>query len=160
MGDTVQSQEHFGRWPVDLGGALAGRVKARREELDLTQMELAVAVGVSREHINRVEMGHNRTPHTLARLAEALGVEPMWLTTGLPCYAKHQSQNAVTFMDWLARAPAAGMATAGNLPDEFVRLDEEPVDDHRKRLAHVLYFALGFVIGALSSYGVLSTVAA
>ena len=152
----MQSQEEFGAGrPVDLTGALAGRVKERREELGLTQMELAVAVGVSREHINRVEMGHNRTPHTLARLAEALGVEPMWLTTGLPCYAKHQSQNAVTFMDWLARAPAAGMSTAGNLPDA-----EEPVDDHRKRLAHVLYFALGFVIGVVAMYGVMSTVAA
>ena len=157
----MQSQDEFGATgrPVDLIGALAGRVKARREELGLTQMELAVAVGVSREHINRVEMGHDRTPHTLNRLAEALGVEPMWLTTGAACYAKHQAltwpPDAVTFRDWLSRVPAAGMSTAGNLWDA-----EESVDDHSKRLAHVLYFAIGFVCGALSLYGVLSAVAA
>lgn len=58
----------------DLLYRLIGRnVRAARKEADLTQEELAAAVGVSRTSITNLERGEQRPPlHRLLRLARAV----------------------------------------------------------------------------------------
>jgi len=60
---------------------LGTRVRARREELELTQKQLALNCGggVSQPSIYQVENGETLHPRFLLRLADALGVTPQWL---------------------------------------------------------------------------------
>jgi transcriptional regulator with XRE-family HTH domain len=52
------------------------RLKALREERQLSQAALAERVGVSREYIARLETGRHDPPlSTLEKLAKALGVK-------------------------------------------------------------------------------------
>ena len=54
---------------------LANRIKERRSELALTQLQLAETVGVSRKTVNTVENGVFTPSATLAiKLAQALNV--------------------------------------------------------------------------------------
>ncbi|MDH2997210.1 hypothetical protein A1D22_05930 [Pasteurellaceae bacterium LFhippo2] len=59
---------------------LGTRLKARRKELGLTQTALAEKIGVSQNAIQKIEAGGD-TMH-LIKLAEALKVDPIWLSTG------------------------------------------------------------------------------
>ena len=59
---------------------LGERVKARRNELGITQKELGDLVGVSQNSITKIENGGNTT--FITELASALGVDVMWLSTG------------------------------------------------------------------------------
>ena len=59
---------------------LSDRVRRRREELDLTQDELAKRMGYkSRVSINKIENGRPVSQKIIARLAEALGVSIPYL---------------------------------------------------------------------------------
>jgi transcriptional regulator with XRE-family HTH domain len=61
------------------------RLREFRERSVLTQAELAELAGVSEVQINRIENGHaDPRPSTIRKLAAALGVEPVELTTPLP----------------------------------------------------------------------------
>ena len=59
---------------------LATRVKTRREQLGLTQDELAKRMGYkSRVSINKIENGRPVSQKIIVRLAEALGTTPPYL---------------------------------------------------------------------------------
>ncbi len=59
---------------------LSDRVRCRREELGLTQEELALRMGYkSRVSINKIENGRPVSQKIIARLAEALGVSIPYL---------------------------------------------------------------------------------
>jgi putative transcriptional regulator len=62
---------------------LSNRLKERRGELNLTQLQLAELVGVSRKTVNTVENGIFTPSATLAiKLAQALGLsveELFWI---------------------------------------------------------------------------------
>lgn len=59
---------------------LAERVRARREELGLSQTELAQKMGYnSRSSINKIENGRAISQKLIVRLAEALEVSPSYL---------------------------------------------------------------------------------
>ena len=59
---------------------LAEKVKIRREQLGLSQEELALRMGYkSRSSINKIETGRPVTQKIIARLAEALGVSIPYL---------------------------------------------------------------------------------
>jgi transcriptional regulator with XRE-family HTH domain len=62
---------------------LGERIKARREELGLTQLQLAQALGVTPQHISIIEKD-KRSPslESLAKLAQELGVTTDFLITG------------------------------------------------------------------------------
>jgi transcriptional regulator with XRE-family HTH domain len=62
---------------------LGERVKERREELVLTQLQLAQALGVTPQHISVIEK-NKRAPSldALAKLAQELGVTTDYLITG------------------------------------------------------------------------------
>ena len=62
---------------------LGERIKARREELELTQLQLARALGVTPQYISVIEK-NKRAPSldSLAKLAQELGVTTDYLITG------------------------------------------------------------------------------
>lgn len=58
------------------------RIKKAREALNMTQVNLARAVGVSQQAVMELESGRAKgTKHT-AKFARALGQDPLWLETG------------------------------------------------------------------------------
>ena len=62
---------------------LGKRVKQRREELELTQDELARAVGgISQESIALLEKRDSKSSRNITALADALSSSVEWLTTG------------------------------------------------------------------------------
>lgn len=90
--------------------AIGERIAARREELGITQSELAKATGISRLTLTKVESGAgNPTVSTMSKLSDALGL-PLWklvYRAGLPpaptVKAKAVSET-VTPYDYLAPA--------------------------------------------------------
>lgn len=60
----------------------AKRLKATREERDLTQKALAELSGISQTTISNIESGRNQGSVEIFALARALGVSPEWLAEG------------------------------------------------------------------------------
>lgn len=58
------------------------RIKLVREEMELTQKELAKLSGVSQTTIADLERGRNHGSAHIAKIAKALNVNPIWLTDG------------------------------------------------------------------------------
>jgi transcriptional regulator with XRE-family HTH domain len=62
---------------------VARRVRARRTILKLTQEELAMELGVTHQHVSRIEGGHAvPSLDLLVRLGRRLGVSTDYLLTG------------------------------------------------------------------------------
>lgn len=65
--------------------AIAGRLRAAREQAGLSQGQAAKLLGVQRPTVSEIEAGRRRVPaEELARLAEIYGVSVSWLTTEQP----------------------------------------------------------------------------
>ncbi|MGP2900533.1 XRE family transcriptional regulator [Serratia ureilytica] len=62
--------------------SIAERVKMRRNELGLTQAELAVRANTSQQAIQQLEDGKTKRPRYLPELASALGCDVRWLLSG------------------------------------------------------------------------------
>lgn len=62
--------------------SLADRVRQRREELGLTQTQLAELVGMRQQSVAELESGSTKNPRKLLELADALHTSPVWLKTG------------------------------------------------------------------------------
>lgn len=73
------------------------RIKKAREAVNMTQVTLANAVGISQQAVMELESGRAKgTKHT-AKFARALGQDPLWLETGEgrmrePSRAKRQAR--------------------------------------------------------------------
>lgn len=63
-------------------GTLADRVRQTREDLGLSQEQLAYKAGVSQGTIGNIESGLRKKPRELVKIATALEVRPEWLDTG------------------------------------------------------------------------------
>ena len=99
--------------------ALGERVRKLRNAHGLTQTELAEA-RVSKEYISQIETGKTRpTPHTVAWLAERLGVDRQFLEGGISERDYRETEAA------LAQAPV----DAGGLRDRLCGHDA--AWDHR-----------------------------
>lgn len=61
---------------------IAERIKAVRQELGWSQVQLAEEVGVSQSSIGNIESGFRQRPRELVSIAKALRVSPEWLETG------------------------------------------------------------------------------
>ena len=62
---------------------VASRVRERRTALKLTQGELASELGVTHQHVSRIEVGHTvPSLELLVRLGRRLGVSTDYLLTG------------------------------------------------------------------------------
>lgn len=62
---------------------IAHRVKSRRVELGLTQVELALRIGISQQSLQKIEDGKTSNPRKLLELAKALECTPEWLQLGI-----------------------------------------------------------------------------
>lgn len=61
---------------------LKDRIKQARKHAELTQRELAAAVGVSQPVISQLESGENLQSVHLLKIASVCGVNPLWLSEG------------------------------------------------------------------------------
>jgi putative transcriptional regulator len=64
-------------------GSMGIRLRTRRAEIGLSQAELAGELGVTRQHLSRLELGHDPpTLPMLLSLSRQLGVSTDWLLVG------------------------------------------------------------------------------
>ncbi|WP_309574165.1 helix-turn-helix transcriptional regulator [Klebsiella pneumoniae] len=61
---------------------LAHRVKQKRAEMSLSQVQLARMVGMRQQSLQAIESGETKRPRLLVELAAVLGCEPAWLLYG------------------------------------------------------------------------------
>lgn len=82
--------------PRHASAGFRDRLRSSREERDLTQEQLASAIGLSgRASISALERGRQRATLELCEdLARAIGVPPSWLAygDGRPAFADRQGQ--------------------------------------------------------------------
>ncbi len=62
--------------------SLAKRYKARRLELGLTQHDIAIKLGVSRQSLQKIDYGTTVNPRKIGDIAKILKCEPDWLLFG------------------------------------------------------------------------------
>lgn len=120
------------------------RLRHARKLRGLNQVDLAKKSGMAQATISELETGESRSPWgtNLARLAQALKVNPDWLATGkgdmeaqddpLPPAAAKVARN------WLRLAPEARKKIA-ELIEEMVKTsaaDRDPVPDSRVEQAY------------------------
>ena len=113
---------------------LAKKVKMRREQLGLSQEELALRMGYkSRSSINKIETGRPVTQKIIARLAEALGVSIPYL------------------MGWDEK-PAEDLQEMGALAAELI-MDQDAMEMVREymQLSEADRYAVRLVIASMSS---------
>lgn len=68
--------------PDELKKILRDNIRTRRMEIDKTQAWLADKIGSSQAYIANIERGHTSVSvEMMARIAEALGVQPATLVT-------------------------------------------------------------------------------
>ncbi len=75
-------QVHKGAYRLLRMSALKDRIKLARKHADLTQRQLAEAVGVSQPVISQLEKGENLQSVHLLKIANVCGVDPEWLAEG------------------------------------------------------------------------------
>lgn len=61
---------------------LASRLRDARTEKEMTQMQLSKLSGVRQSDISKIERGDTLRSTSAVELAQALGVDPVWLATG------------------------------------------------------------------------------
>lgn len=75
-------QAHKAAYRFTTMKTLAERMKIARKHANLTQRALAEKVGVEQPVISQLETGKNQTSIHLLGIANACGVDPMWLAKG------------------------------------------------------------------------------
>lgn len=120
---------------------LSDRVKAARKHAGLTQSELAERVGIAQTAISQLESGKTLRSSYLLQIAEACGVSPMWLASGLGGMIPSPEQSAFHIegkeqweafeegMDLAHRENHEGLAASAGAVPISVWDDETPLDD-------------------------------
>lgn len=67
---------------ITLVKTIAERLKTAREDLGLSQEQVASAAGVTQSTIGNIEAGLRKNPRELLAIAAAVKVSPEWLKTG------------------------------------------------------------------------------
>lgn len=62
--------------------SISKRIKEKRMELALTQVELAKRVGITQQSLQKIEDGRTQNPRKLLSLAKQLHCDPEWLLSG------------------------------------------------------------------------------
>ena len=96
-------------------------------ELELTQMQFAEKIGLSRNYIAMIEMGAREpSDRTISDICRVFGVSEAWLRDGTEPMYVQRSENermAMLFNDVLAEADEStrkrGIAAALDMPPEF-----------------------------------------
>lgn len=121
------------------------RFRARREELKLSQQDLADEVGMSQQGIVKIEKGLSERPRLLTELAKALDVPPSWLlgdnSQDADFSVKNISDKIVSVPQYEFRA---GMGGGGIIIDEspssFLPLPSEYIAEMRLEAARLIGF--------------------
>ncbi|EHB5926029.1 helix-turn-helix domain-containing protein [Citrobacter freundii] len=61
---------------------ISQRIKQKREELNLSQAQLAEKAGMKQQSLQAIEAGTTKRPRFLFELASALHCDPKWLLYG------------------------------------------------------------------------------
>ncbi|HED1241121.1 TPA: helix-turn-helix transcriptional regulator [Citrobacter freundii] len=61
---------------------ISQRIKQKREELNLSQAQLAERAGMKQQSLQAIEAGTTKRPRFLFELASALQCDPKWLLYG------------------------------------------------------------------------------
>lgn len=119
---------------------IAERVKAVRQELGWSQVQLAEEVGVSQSSIGNIESGFRQRPRELVSIARALRVSPEWLETGkgprterapLTLVGADAEPTVRALVEYLASIAAQQRPTLRkNLGNLLVELVEHPDDQN------------------------------
>jgi DNA-binding XRE family transcriptional regulator len=65
--------------------AVGEQIRKRRDQLEMTQEELAQKAGIPQSHVSRLECGQHAPTHiTIKKIARALKTEPSQLDPGFP----------------------------------------------------------------------------
>ena len=113
MADVVTPVE---RAPQTTASEFATRVKQARRASGLTQVQLSAAVGITRQSIAFLESGRAEVSKHLFPLADALGVTPRWLATGI---GPMRNDERDPFADLLATLTPAQRAQALRMLEAF-----------------------------------------
>lgn len=95
---------------------LASRLKATRQNLKLTQEQLAERSGVSQSDISKIERRATIKPVGVLALAKALGVDPYWLESGMGEAPSTTNVQAVTTR---GRVPLISWVAAGAFREQI-----------------------------------------
>lgn len=114
--------------------SIAENIKLRRIELNLSQEELATAMGYkSRSTIAKIESGENRVPNAkLSKFARVLGVSVSFLQTGIETEARSEATEQKLVSNHrknIAVILAGGKSTRNmqNIPNQFINVLGKPV---------------------------------
>jgi transcriptional regulator with XRE-family HTH domain len=61
---------------------ISQRLKQKREEMNLSQSQLATLAGMRQQSVQAIEAGETKRPRFLVELARALECDPYWLLHG------------------------------------------------------------------------------
>jgi phage repressor protein C with HTH and peptisase S24 domain len=84
MGTPVFNVNRFSGNELDdnTGMSIGNRVRQARKDAKMTQGELASKAGIKQSTISDLELGKSQGSTSVASIATALGVSPLWLETG------------------------------------------------------------------------------
>ena len=94
--------------------AIEDRVRGRRKELRLSQVELSRRAGLSQTTIADIERGRNRKSRYLLQLAEALECSPEWLESGVGTMGRELASNISAGPVLRGRVPVISWVQAGH----------------------------------------------
>lgn len=119
---------------------LGGRVRQRRESLDISQTELGELTGYSQSSIAEIERGESKQPRRIDQIAAALRTTPAWLRgddpsdaaplrlpTGLMDKAVFRAVMAES-----ARALRASDMSPAQMAETLIRLHDELVEEQER----------------------------
>ena len=68
---------------------ISQRLKQKREEMNLSQDQLAKLAGMRQQSLQAIEAAATKSPRYLVELARALKCDPEWLLFGDTCQNQH-----------------------------------------------------------------------
>jgi transcriptional regulator with XRE-family HTH domain len=94
--------------PDPIDEYIGNRVRMRREMLAMSQQKLSTAIGVTRQQIQKCEMGARRiSASQLHQIASALNVPPAFFFEGAPQARLHRKIAGMPSFDYLSSFPTA-----------------------------------------------------
>jgi|SRR5579864_9024600 len=94
--------------PDPIDAYIGNRVRMRREMLAMSQHKLGAALGVTRQHVQKCEMGARRlSACQLHRIASVLRVPPAFFFEGAPQARLQRNIAGVPTLDYLSGFPTA-----------------------------------------------------
>ncbi len=120
---------------------LGKRIRDRRLELGLSQVELAHTVGMTPSALCYLELGRNRDTFKLVELAETLGVDAHWLKSGTKMTMRPSTAHDIRARNANEDALRAAKAAAERADQAKSRFLATASNDLRKQLSALAIYA-------------------